>query len=120
MAVYEFESEATFQRFLESGHLEELKREYDAHFERGLGARPLGLRPGVAVGGPPQGHRPTSFRSIQHLKKPRAVVAVDPGRRPGHVPAPAGNSSERGAPLAVIPPRNGPTGLDGGKSAETA
>ena len=33
MAVYEFESEATFQRFLESGHLEELKREYDAHFE---------------------------------------------------------------------------------------
>ena len=33
MAVYEFESEATFQRFLESGHLDELKREYDAHFE---------------------------------------------------------------------------------------
>ena len=32
MAVYEFESEATFQRFLESGHLEELKRDYDAHF----------------------------------------------------------------------------------------
>ena len=32
MAMYEFESEATFQRFLESGHLEELKREYDAHF----------------------------------------------------------------------------------------
>jgi heme-degrading monooxygenase HmoA len=32
MAVYEFESEATFQRFLKSGHLEELKREYDAHF----------------------------------------------------------------------------------------
>jgi Domain of unknown function (DUF4286) len=32
MAVYEFESEATFQRFLESGHLEELKREYDLHF----------------------------------------------------------------------------------------
>ena len=32
MAVYELESEATFQRFLESGHLEELKREYDAHF----------------------------------------------------------------------------------------
>jgi hypothetical protein len=32
MAVYEFESEATFQRFLDSGHLEELKREYDAHF----------------------------------------------------------------------------------------
>ena len=32
MAVYEFESEATFQRFLNSGHLEELKREYDAHF----------------------------------------------------------------------------------------
>ena len=24
--------EATFQRFLKSGHLEELKREYDAHF----------------------------------------------------------------------------------------
>jgi heme-degrading monooxygenase HmoA len=33
MAVYEFESEATFQRFLESDHLEALKREYDAHFE---------------------------------------------------------------------------------------
>jgi hypothetical protein len=32
MAMYEFESEATFQQFLESGHLEELKREYDAHF----------------------------------------------------------------------------------------
>ena len=32
MAVYEFESEATYQRFLESGHLEELKRDYDAHF----------------------------------------------------------------------------------------
>ena len=32
MAMYEFESEATFQRFLESGHLEELKREYDLHF----------------------------------------------------------------------------------------
>jgi len=32
MAVYEFESEATFQRFLDSGHLEQLKREYDAHF----------------------------------------------------------------------------------------
>jgi heme-degrading monooxygenase HmoA len=34
MALYEFESEATFQRFLESGHLEELKRDYDAHFGR--------------------------------------------------------------------------------------
>ena len=32
MAVYEFESEATYQRFLESEHLEELKRDYDAHF----------------------------------------------------------------------------------------
>lgn len=32
MAVYEFASEATFQRFLDSGHLEELKRQYDAHF----------------------------------------------------------------------------------------
>jgi antibiotic biosynthesis monooxygenase (ABM) superfamily enzyme len=32
MAVYEFESEAVFQRFLESGHLEQLKQEYDAHF----------------------------------------------------------------------------------------
>ena len=32
MAVYEFESEATFQRFLDSGHLEQLKQEYDAHF----------------------------------------------------------------------------------------
>jgi antibiotic biosynthesis monooxygenase (ABM) superfamily enzyme len=32
MAVYEFESEATLRRFLESGHLEELKRDYDAHF----------------------------------------------------------------------------------------
>ena len=32
IAVYEFESEATFQRFLKSEHLEELKREYDAHF----------------------------------------------------------------------------------------
>jgi antibiotic biosynthesis monooxygenase (ABM) superfamily enzyme len=33
MAVYEFESEATLQRFLQSGHLDELKRDYDAHFE---------------------------------------------------------------------------------------
>jgi hypothetical protein len=32
MAVYEFESEATFQRFLDSGPLEQLKQEYDAHF----------------------------------------------------------------------------------------
>jgi antibiotic biosynthesis monooxygenase (ABM) superfamily enzyme len=32
MALYEFESEATLQRFLESGHLDELKRDYDAHF----------------------------------------------------------------------------------------
>jgi antibiotic biosynthesis monooxygenase (ABM) superfamily enzyme len=32
VAVYEFESEATFQRFLDSGHLEQLKQEYDAHF----------------------------------------------------------------------------------------
>ena len=32
MALYEFASEATFQRFLESGHLDELKRDYDAHF----------------------------------------------------------------------------------------
>jgi hypothetical protein len=34
MAMYEFESEATYQRFLESGHLEQLKRDYDAHFGR--------------------------------------------------------------------------------------
>jgi len=33
MAVYEFESEETFQRFQESDHLQELIREYDAHFE---------------------------------------------------------------------------------------
>jgi Domain of unknown function (DUF4286) len=32
MAVYEFASEAAFQRFLESGHLERLKQDYDAHF----------------------------------------------------------------------------------------
>jgi hypothetical protein len=32
MAVYEFDSEATFQRFLDSGYLDELKREYDANF----------------------------------------------------------------------------------------
>ena len=32
MAVYEFESEARFQRFLDSGHLEQLKQDYDAHF----------------------------------------------------------------------------------------
>ena len=32
MALYEFESEATFQRFLDSGHLEQLKQDYDAHF----------------------------------------------------------------------------------------
>ncbi|MBI4611898.1 MAG: DUF4286 family protein [Candidatus Rokubacteria bacterium] len=32
MAVYEFESEETFQRFLDSGHLVTLKKEYDAHF----------------------------------------------------------------------------------------
>ena len=33
MAVYEFESEETFQRFQESDHLQALIREYDAHFE---------------------------------------------------------------------------------------
>jgi hypothetical protein len=32
MALYEFESEATFQRFLDSGHLEQLKQDYDANF----------------------------------------------------------------------------------------
>ncbi|MFQ5954503.1 MAG: DUF4286 family protein [Kiloniellales bacterium] len=32
MAVYEFESEETFQRFLDSDHLVELKAEYDASF----------------------------------------------------------------------------------------
>jgi Domain of unknown function (DUF4286) len=32
MAVYEFASEDVFQRFLESGHLEQLKHEYDARF----------------------------------------------------------------------------------------
>ena len=32
MALYEFESEAAFQRFLEAGHLEQLKQDYDAHF----------------------------------------------------------------------------------------
>ncbi len=32
MAVYEFESEETFQQFLESDHLVELKAEYDADF----------------------------------------------------------------------------------------
>ena len=32
MAVYEFANEAAFQRFLESGHLEQLKQDYDAHF----------------------------------------------------------------------------------------
>lgn len=32
MAIYEFASEAVFERFVASDHLEELKREYDAHF----------------------------------------------------------------------------------------
>lgn len=32
MAVYEFESEETFQRFLDSDHLVTLKKEYDVHF----------------------------------------------------------------------------------------
>jgi len=32
MAVYEFESEETFQRFLKSDHLANLKKEYDAKF----------------------------------------------------------------------------------------
>jgi hypothetical protein len=32
MAVYEFESEETFQRFLKSDHLTHLKKEYDAKF----------------------------------------------------------------------------------------
>ncbi len=32
IAVYEFESEETFQQFLESDHLVELKAEYDANF----------------------------------------------------------------------------------------
>ena len=34
MAVYEFESEATFQKFLKSDHLANLKKEYDAKFGR--------------------------------------------------------------------------------------
>ncbi len=32
MAVYEFESEETFQRFKDSDHLRALVAEYDAHF----------------------------------------------------------------------------------------
>ena len=32
MAVYEFDSEKTFQAFLKSDHLDKLKAEYDAHF----------------------------------------------------------------------------------------
>ncbi|HEX9646711.1 MAG TPA: DUF4286 family protein [Alphaproteobacteria bacterium] len=32
MAVYEFDSEKTFQAFLKSDHLEKLKADYDAHF----------------------------------------------------------------------------------------
>ncbi len=32
MAVYEFQDEATFRRFLESEHFAELKREYEASF----------------------------------------------------------------------------------------
>ena len=32
MAVYEFQDEATLERFLESEHFAELRREYDAHF----------------------------------------------------------------------------------------
>ncbi len=33
MAVYEFQDEDTLRRFVESPHMKELKREYDAHFE---------------------------------------------------------------------------------------
>lgn len=32
MAVYEFESEETFQKFLKSDHLAALKKEYDTNF----------------------------------------------------------------------------------------
>lgn len=32
MAVYEFQDEDTLRRFVESPHMKELKREYDAHF----------------------------------------------------------------------------------------
>ncbi len=32
MAVYEFENEETFQKFLKSDHLANLKKDYDAHF----------------------------------------------------------------------------------------
>jgi hypothetical protein len=32
MAVYEFEDQPTLERFLESEHFAELKREFDAHF----------------------------------------------------------------------------------------
>ena len=32
MAVYEFESEETLRKFLESDHLAWLRKEYDAHF----------------------------------------------------------------------------------------
>ena len=33
VAVYEFESQETFEVFLESDHLKTLRSEYDAHFE---------------------------------------------------------------------------------------
>lgn len=32
LAVYEFENEETFQKFLKSDHLANLKKDYDAHF----------------------------------------------------------------------------------------
>ena len=49
MAVYEFESEATFQRFLEFRAPGGAEARVRRPFRGRLGARPLGLRPGLAL-----------------------------------------------------------------------
>jgi len=39
MAVYELQDEATYRRFIDSGHMKTLRAEYDAHFPMSERAR---------------------------------------------------------------------------------
>ena len=101
IAVYEFESEGDLPAVPEVQHLEELKREYDAHFA-GVSGVPLSLCPGVAL------RQGRTARSGQRLCRRSLGQIVGRGRlrcdgsdpaivrgRPGHQPEQAGTGDPR-------------------------
>jgi hypothetical protein len=49
VTIYEFESEETLRRFLDSDHLAWLRKEYDAHFGGVSGSAARRIRAGLAV-----------------------------------------------------------------------